>query len=275
MQLIDGKALARQIRDELASRVKMLPDQPRLQVMLVGHDPASEIYVALKEKAALEAGIAIEVARLAADTPDEQLIEQLKRWNQDKSVHAILVQLPLPAGHDEDRVIQAIDPRKDVDGFHPEHLEAMREGSISIIPPVVEGCLRLLNQADLTVNGSRVVVIANSSIFALPFERLLKVAGAFVTVMQPDELNRQVLATADAVVIAIGRPEFLNRSMTKRDAVIIDVGTNRLDDGRVVGDVDLKSYEETEAKITPVPGGVGPMTIAMLLKNVIDLASRA
>lgn len=275
MQLIDGKALARQIRDELASRVKTLPDQPRLQVMLVGHDPASEIYVALKEKAALEAGIAIEVARLAADTPDEQLIEQLKRWNQDESVHAILVQLPLPAGHDEDRVIQAIDPRKDVDGFHPEHLEAMREGSISIIPPVVEGCLRLLNQANLTVNGSRVVVIANSSIFALPFERLLKVAGAFVTVMQPDELNRQVLATADAVVIAIGRPEFLHRSMTKRDAVIIDVGTNRLDDGRVVGDVDLKSYKETEAKITPVPGGVGPMTIAMLLKNVIDLASRA
>ncbi len=275
MHLLNGTALAASLRDTLLRELQTLPTTPTLGVLLVGEDPASVLYVALKERAAADVGIRTHVLRLPAETPDEILVQHIQRWNDDPSVHAILVQLPLPEGHDEDRVIRAIDPRKDVDGFHPTNREALLRGDAAIIPPVHEGILRLIAEAPIRLNGARVTVLANSTIFADPLAHLLKKAGATVRVMPPDAIERPWLATSDIVITALGRLAFLNPSMTKRDAVIIDVGTNKTADGKVRGDVDLDSYGDRPVWVTPVPGGVGPMTVAMLLKNVVMLARQA
>lgn len=273
MHLLDGKTLARRIRDEVASDVRQLKREPTLAVLLVGNDPASQLYVTLKEQAAAEAGIRLDTRRLPAETTDEELIRLIEAWNVDPDVDAVLIQLPLPPGHDESRVIAALDPQKDVDGFHPRTVETLLAGNPTIVPPVHEGILRLISVSPVLINGASVVIIGNSHIFAAPLERLLTTAGASVDVMSPDELNKPLLAQADVVVIAIGRADFLHASMTKDDVVIIDVGTNRLPNGKITGDADQASYAKKEdVWLSPVPGGVGPMTIALLLKNVVRLA---
>ncbi len=271
MHVIDGKSLAEKMRADLKREIVRNRLTPRLAILLVGDDPASRLYVDLKKKAADDVGIRVDVHHLPSQTPDEELVDLIETWNADPSIHGILVQIPLPPGHDEQRVINTIDPKKDADGFHPQNVQALLDGRATVIPPVHEGILRLINEAPLKLQGASAVIIANSDVFATPLKKLLSTAGLFVHVMSPDDLDVDLLSRADVVVIAIGRLAFLHPSMTKPDAVIIDVGTNKAGE-KTRGDADLEAYEKTDAWITPVPGGVGPMTIVQLLKNVTRLA---
>lgn len=272
MHLIDGKALASKIQMELKGEIEAKHLSPHLAILLVGDDPASHLYVSLKQQRAMEIGIQTTLTHLPATTPDHELTAWMEKWNQDPHIHGILVQIPLPPGHDENAVIGALDPKKDADGFHSANIQQLLTGSPTIIPPVHEGILRLINETPLKLSGSSVTIIVNSEIFSTPLKRLLETAGMFVTIMNPDALDKTKLLMADLVIIAVGRAHFLHASMTKPDAVIIDVGTNKTAEGKTIGDVDLASYQNTDAWITPVPGGVGPMTIAQLLKNVVQLS---
>jgi methylenetetrahydrofolate dehydrogenase (NADP+)/methenyltetrahydrofolate cyclohydrolase len=272
MQLIDGRKLALRIREELKKDVAALPRPPKLGVILVGDDAASHTYVNLKKKAAHEAGILTDIRHLEIHTPESEILRIIEEWNQDTTLDGILVQLPLPEGYDTDTIIAAIDPKKDADGFHPMNVEQLLAGQGTIIPPVHEGILRLIAETPLIVNNARAVVIGNSEIFTAPLVHLLKTAGCIVTHFHPDELDRETLAKAHIIISAVGRPGLIRRGMVSADTCIIDVGTTRLEDGRIVGDVDAESLAPVEGWLSPVPGGVGPMTIAMLLKNVVMLA---
>ncbi|MCK9360925.1 bifunctional 5,10-methylenetetrahydrofolate dehydrogenase/5,10-methenyltetrahydrofolate cyclohydrolase [Patescibacteria group bacterium] len=272
MYLIDGKTLAATIREEVKQEVAGLGLKPRLNVMIVGGDPASHLYVSLKKRAGEEAGINVDVHGFEATASQEQLLETIEAWNNDPEVDAILVQIPLPYGFDQDAVTSKITPHKDVDGFHPDNVAALLKGEPSIVSPVHEGILRLIAQTDLKISGSLAVILANSKTFAEPLARLLSTAGASVDILDPDNLDRTLLAAADIVVTAIGRAGFVHPSLTKDGTVIIDVGTNKTDAGHVRGDADFDAYKNTDCWVTPVPGGVGPMTIALLLRNVVTLA---
>ena len=272
MQTIDGRALAASIRKQTASDIAAGQLHPKLAVLLVGDDPASQTYVNLKEKAAQEVGIATDIRRLPADTTIVEIRNIVEQWNADETVDGILIQFPLPNGLDEDAAISAVDPKKDADGFHPSNVEALVSGRGKIIPPLHEGILRLISATDVAPNGATATVIANSSIFSKPLAYLLEKAGSLVAVVSPDELDREALAMSQIVVIAIGRAGFLKRGMVSAGACIIDVGTNRTDEGKLVGDVAAESLKDIDGWLSPVPGGVGPMTIAMLLKNVVHLA---
>ncbi|HVM90454.1 MAG TPA: bifunctional 5,10-methylenetetrahydrofolate dehydrogenase/5,10-methenyltetrahydrofolate cyclohydrolase [Verrucomicrobiae bacterium] len=263
MEIIDGKAPAAAIRDEIKTEVGRLSRAPHLNVMIVGGDPASHLYVSLKKKAGEEIGVRVDIHGFEATTPQTTLEETVKQWNADADVDGILIQLPLPTGYDADALIATLDPAKDVDGFHPK---------THMISPVHEGVLRLIAQTDIKLAGSQVVILANSRTFAEPLVRLLKTAGAIVRVMDPDALDRHLLKQADVVVSAIGRLAFVHPSMTKDGAVIIDVGTNKTDEGKIRGDADFEAFKDTRCWVTPVPGGVGPMTIALMLRNVARLA---
>ena len=272
MQRIDGKALAAAIRNQLKSDIAASGITPRLAVLLVGDDPASHLYVRLKEKAAEEVGIATDIRRVPASTPDVELVETISAWNAGASVNAILVQLPLPSGHDTDAIIAAIDPAKDADGFHPKNIERLLAGEGAIIPPVHEGILRLIGATDVAPNRTPTVIIANSDVFSVPLVYLLKTAGAFVRVFTPETLDADAVREAKIIIIAVGRERFLTRDLISSGTCIIDVGTNKNADGKVVGDVDAEHVMDIPGWLTPVPGGVGPMTIVMLLKNVAGLA---
>lgn len=274
MNLIDGKGLAAAIREKVKQEITETGLRPKLAVLLVGDDPASRIYVDLKEKACASLGIATDVRRLAAATPDKMLKDTIEEWNADETVDAILIQIPLPPGHDTDAIIATMDPRKDVDGFHPQNAEAILQGTGTLFPPVHESILRLIGATDAVPKHSRAVIIANSDVFADPLEQLLTTAGCIVEKLRPEEIDADVVQEADIVVVAVGRQNFLKRDMIKSGACVIDVGTNRLPDGRVVGDVDAEHVKDISGWLSPVPGGVGPMTIAVLLKHTLDLTKR-
>lgn len=274
MQFIDGKALAASICEEVADDIKASGLSPRLNVMLVGGDPASHLYVSLKKKAGEDASIRVDVHGFDMDTDESTLLSTIENWNADSDVDAILVQLPLPRGFDESKIVSRMDPAKDADGFHPKTIESLMRGEPTIISPVHEGVLRLIAQTDIKITGAQTAILANSNIFADPLARLLSTAGASVEVLRPDDLDRELLHEADIIVTAIGRAGFIHASMIKDDAIMIDVGTNKNDDGKTVGDIDMHSFQNTNVWMTPVPGGVGPMTIALLLRNVFTLAKR-
>ncbi len=274
MKIIDGKAYAEAIKKDVAERVSQLEVQPKLAVLLLGDDPASHLYVSMKEKAAAELGILTEIRRAPSATPDDMLIGLIKTWNEDPSIHGILIQLPLPEGHDTDKLISTISTDKDVDGFHPDSVGRLLNNEAQIISPVHEGILRLIAKTGITINRAKVALIANSDIFSEPLEFILRKAGAIVTRMSADHLDKEACREADVIVIAVGRPHFLTRDLIKNSVVIIDVGTNREADGKLVGDVDTQHIQDLEGWLSPVPGGVGPMTIALLLKNVAELASQ-
>lgn len=273
MQLIDGRALAARIREQLKTDLAVSGLRPKLAVLLVGDDAPSHLYVNLKEKAAREVGIETDIRRLPADATVGTIGVILDEWNRDETVDAILVQLPLPSHLDENAVVGMIDPRKDADGFHPKNVEALLVGTGTIIPPLHEGILRLIGATDAAPNGARAAIVANSDVFSKPLAYLLSRAGASVTVTKPDTPDIDAIKGADIVVIAVGRAGFLTVGMIKPGACIIDVGTNRVADGKVVGDVDANGLSDVPGWLSPVPGGVGPMTIAMLLKNVAHLAT--
>ena len=286
-KIIDGKALALNLRAEIASGVAALKAEkgivPGLAVILVGENPASVSYVTAKEKACAEAGMLSREIRMAADIEERELLEKIAELNADPAIHGILVQLPLPKGFDEKKVIDAIAPGKDVDGFTPVNVGKMLIGETCFLPCTPHGIIKLIEFSGMDIAGKHAVVIGRSNIVGKPVAVLLsrKETNATVTLCHtgtPDiaAFTRQ----ADVVVVAAGRPGTLTGDMLKPGAVVIDVGVNRIPDEtkpkgfRLVGDADFESCAATAGAITPVPGGVGPMTITMLLWNTLESARR-
>jgi methylenetetrahydrofolate dehydrogenase (NADP+)/methenyltetrahydrofolate cyclohydrolase len=271
-QIIDGKKIAGQIRDEIKKEIADLKITPGLAAILVGADPASHLYVNLKERACAEVGIHFEKYLFFATEPEEKIIKKIQELNHNPDIHGILVQIPLPSHFDENKIIATIDPQKDADGFHPENIKKLLAGKPAIVPPVIAGILKLIESTGIEMQNKKITILTNSEIFAKPLEKILKnnQITAAITPADPAPFTRD----ADIVITALGRPKFLTGEMIKDGAVLIDVGTTRLEDGTTVGDVDFESVKEKASWLTPVPGGVGPMTVAMLLKNVLELAKR-
>jgi methylenetetrahydrofolate dehydrogenase (NADP+)/methenyltetrahydrofolate cyclohydrolase len=277
-QLIDGRALAARVRAELAEAARELAGrgvQPGLAVVLVGDDPASHTYVRGKTRASAEVGFRTFDHHLPATVTEVELLALVERLNADPEVDGILVQLPLPPTIDARRVLLAVDPEKDVDGFHPDNLGRLLTGQPRYVACTPLGIMRLLEEARTPLAGADAVVIGRSTIVGKPVAALLVAADATVTVChsRTNDLAGRVRA-ADVVVAAVGRPRLVRGDWIKPGAVVIDVGTNRLPDGKLVGDVDTAAAAERARAITPVPGGVGPMTIAMLLSNTLASAMR-
>ena len=278
-KLIDGKAVSAKVLAEVAADVALLAAegiQPALAVVLVGDDPASHVYVRNKVLRAGEVGIRSLEHRLPADASAEQVLALIAELNADAEVHGILVQLPLPAHIGETRVLQAIDPAKDVDGFHSENVGGLSQGRQVLTPCTPAGCMRLLHDTLGDLRGKHAVVIGRSNIVGKPMAALLLQADCTVSVLHSRSRDPQSLCRqADIVVAAVGRPRMIDASWLKPGAVVIDVGINRIEeDGRtrLVGDVDYASALPVASAITPVPGGVGPMTIAMLMQNTLTAA---
>lgn len=286
MQIIDGKIVASKVLAECQQRIAELKQEgvtPGLAVVLVGEDPASKVYVGSKARKCEELGIYSRKIELPADSTQEQVMQVVEELNNDPAVHGILVQSPPPAHIDEEAIVRAIDPAKDVDGFHPENVaKLVLEDPTGYVPCTPAGCMRLLKEAGIETSGAEVVVIGRSMIVGKPMALLLmgKAGNATVTVAHSRTKDlAEVCRRADIIIAAIGKPEFVTADMVKDGATIIDVGINRVDDAskkrgyRLVGDV---AYDEVAPKckaITPVPGGVGPMTIAMLIQNTIQAAA--
>ena len=278
MKILDGKAVSLKVKESVkvrADELKKFGVEPTLAVVLVGEDKASQTYVRAKEKACNEYGIKSVAHRLSENTTQNELLALINVLNLDDSIHGILVQLPLPKHIDTNVVLAAIDPRKDVDGFHAVNVGKLVSGLDGFVPCTPLGVMEILKEYGLDVAGLNAVVIGRSNIVGKPMANLLLNASATVTVTHSKTKNlKEICKNADLIVAAIGRPFFLKADMVKDGAVVVDVGINRLDDGRLVGDVDFENVAPKCSYITPVPGGVGPMTIAMLLNNTI-LAAQA
>ena len=278
LKLIDGKQLAQKRREEIKQAVEELKTQgipPGLAVILVGEDPASQVYVRNKEKACHEVGFYSEVYRLPEDTSQEDLLNLIERLNNDEKIHGLLVQLPVPKHIDEKAVIHAISPKKDVDGFLPENLGSLLIGEPAFEPCTPKGCIDLIKESGIDITGKKAVVVGRSNIVGKPVAMMLLRENATVTICHSKTRNlKEELLAADIVVAAIGRANFITGDMIKDGAVVIDVGINRLPDGKMAGDVDRASLEGRDCWLTPVPGGVGPMTITMLMKNTLESATR-
>ena len=278
LKLIDGKQLAQKRREEIKRTVEQLKAKgivPGLAVVLVGEDAASQIYVRNKEKACEEVGFYSEVYRLPESTSQEELLQLIKRLNHDEKIHGLLVQLPVPAHIDEKAVIHAMDARKDVDVFLPENLGSLLIGEPAFEPCTPKGCIDLIKQTGIEITGKKAVVVGRSNIVGKPVAMMLLRENATVTICHSKTKNlKEELLTADIVVAAVGKSNFITGDMIKDGAVVIDVGMNRLENGKLTGDVDQASLEGRDCWLTPVPGGVGPMTITMLMQNTLESATR-
>ena len=278
MERIDAKALAAKIKADAARQAEELRRQgivPKLSVILVGEDPASEVYVRGKQRDCAECGIESELLRLPADTSEAALLAEIARRNADSGVHGILVQLPLPPQIDEQRVIEAISPEKDVDGFTPINVGRMLIGEDCFLPCTPAGCIELLRASGTPIAGKRAVVLGRSNIVGKPMALLLLRENATVTVCHSKTENlARIASEADILVAAIGRDRFVGAGMVKDGATVIDVGINRGPDGKLHGDVDEAALATKAGWITPVPGGVGLMTRAMLMVNTIKAAQK-
>jgi methylenetetrahydrofolate dehydrogenase (NADP+)/methenyltetrahydrofolate cyclohydrolase len=277
-RLIDGKATALAVREDVAKRVVLLKEKgihPGLTVVLVGEDPASEVYVRNKDRAANKAGFKVETKKLPATTPQSELLEVVEALNQDDSVHGILVQLPLPKGLNEAEVVRAISPAKDVDGLHPDNVAALVMGERGLVPCTPAGCIELCDRYGIDLKGKRAVVVGRSMLVGKPIAQLLLARHATVTIAHSRTVDlKSVCLEADVIVAAVGVAKLVKGDWVKPGAVVLDVGINRDENGKLVGDVDFEAASENAAHITPVPGGVGPMTIAMLLGNTATAAAR-
>jgi methylenetetrahydrofolate dehydrogenase (NADP+)/methenyltetrahydrofolate cyclohydrolase len=268
---LKGKELAASLRQELADKVKELNFTPKLGVILVGSDPASQLYVDLKEKAAAEVGIKVDKKLFPKNIDEASVINQITEFNNRKDINAILIQLPLPPQLNEQTIIETMDFKKDADGFHPQNLQAFLENKKSITPGVSQGIIKLVELAQQNLAGKKAVLLVNSQEFAAPLIKLLNQLKMEVEVIT--QLEPTVLLGADVIVVAIGRPHTIKSEHIKNGAIVIDVGTTKLGN-RIVGDVDTSGLDVKNIFITPVPGGVGPMTVAMLLWNVYYLATQ-
>jgi methylenetetrahydrofolate dehydrogenase (NADP+)/methenyltetrahydrofolate cyclohydrolase len=278
-QLIDGKSMAQDVKRELASRIKRLESEagvrPGLAVILVGDDPASEVYVRGKIRDCRDVGIRSEWIRLPDSNPEEDLLRQIDRLNEDPRFHGILVQLPLPRHISAERVIHRIRPEKDVDGFHPINVGKMVIGQEAFLPCTPYGIMEMLRRSGISVAGKHAVVVGRSNIVGKPVSILLQQADATVTLCHSK--TRDLAAhtrRADILVVAVGKARVIGPEHVKPGAVVIDVGINRTEEGRLTGDVDFEAVRSIASHITPVPGGVGPMTRAMLLVNTVRAAER-
>lgn len=275
--IIDGKRISAEIKDELKQEVAELNSQGKritLAVIQVGADPASCVYVGNKKKACAYIGIDSEAYELPEETTQDELLSLIAKLNQDKRINGILVQLPLPEHIDEDTVIRAIDPAKDVDGFHPQSVGALSIGQPGFVSCTPAGIIELLKRSDIEISGRECVVIGRSNIVGKPMAMLLLRENGTVTVCHSKTRDlREVTKRADILVVAIGKPKMIDASYVKEGAVVIDVGIHRNENNKLCGDVDFDSVEPIAGAITPVPGGVGPMTIAMLMKNCVNALS--
>jgi methylenetetrahydrofolate dehydrogenase (NADP+)/methenyltetrahydrofolate cyclohydrolase len=288
-QIIDGKQVAADMRAELQEKVARLKDKgivPGLAVVLVGEDPASRSYVTAKEKACGDIGIYSEDIRIPAETSQAELMTLIDRLNKDDKINGILVQLPLPKHLDENKVLLAIDPAKDVDGFHPVNVGKMMLGQKAFLPCTPHGVIQLLLKSNVKIEGAEVVIVGRSNIVGKPLANMLiqknATGNATVTVCHTRTKNlADHTLKADILIAAAGAPNMITADMVKAGAVVIDVGVNRVDDAtkkrgyRLTGDVDFEAVKEKASLITPVPGGVGPMTITMLLYNTVESAEKA
>jgi len=276
--IIDGNALAQELRQSFKARVEALADRgqrPGLAVVLVGEDAASQVYVRNKVNACQAIGIHSEKITYAAAVDPAEVLKKIAQLNADPAIHGILVQLPLPKHFDETAVLEAIAPAKDVDGFRAENVGALAQGNPRFIPCTPYGVMKMFEKGGVDLPGKEAVVIGRSNIVGKPMALLLINAGATVTVCNSKTKDLKFhTARADIVVAAVGKPRFVTADMVKPGAVVIDVGINRLPDGKLCGDVDFAGCLEVAGQITPVPGGVGPMTITMLLANTIEAAER-
>lgn len=278
-QLIDGNALSRQLRTEVAARTAALKDRgitPGLAVVLVGDNPASQVYVRNKVKACEDVGFHSVLEKYDASMTEEQLLARVQALNNDPSIHGILVQLPLPNHIDDHKVIEAISPLKDVDGFHVASAGALMVGEVGFKACTPYGCMKMLESIGMKdLRGKHAVVIGRSNIVGKPMAMMLLAANATVTVCHSGTADLAAMTRqADVVVAAVGKRNVLTADMVKPGAVVIDVGMNRNDEGKLCGDVDFEGVKQVAGYITPVPGGVGPMTITMLLVNTLEAAER-
>jgi len=274
MELIDGRSLARQRRRELKQAINQLGQTPGLAVLLIGNDPASHLYVSLKEKAAADAGIHFEKRLFFAGTDEATVLEVIDELNKRPDIHGIVVQLPVPAPLSEDRLVAAIDPAKDVDGYHPENIKRMLAGESVPTPSLIAAILALITATKTNVAGGSLAIVAKSPVFTKPLQHILEQQQASVAVYRSTDEAAGKLSTADVIVTALGRPHWLTGDMVKAGAVLIDVGITELPDGQIVGDIDAASVNDKAGWLTPVPGGVGPMTVAMLLANTTEACQR-
>ncbi|MFH2136803.1 MAG: tetrahydrofolate dehydrogenase/cyclohydrolase catalytic domain-containing protein [Patescibacteria group bacterium] len=272
MNIIDGKKIAAEIRSEIKKEIAKLGIVPGLAVILVGADPASHLYVGLKEKAAAEAGIHFEKYLFFATEPEEKIVTKIQELNARPDINGIIVQLPLPQNYNENKIIAAIDPQKDADGFHPQNIAKLLAGEPKIIPPVISGILKLIESTNVELTNKKITILANSEILAKPLAKILE-KNEVKTIIAPETLTTEI-SDADIVITALGRPKFITADAIKPGAILIDIGTTRLEDGTTVGDLDFDSASEKAGWITPVPGGAGPMTVAELLQNVLNLAKK-
>ncbi|NQR00755.1 bifunctional methylenetetrahydrofolate dehydrogenase/methenyltetrahydrofolate cyclohydrolase [Streptococcus suis] len=280
MTVIDGKALAAKMQAALAEKTAQLKAEkgliPGLVVILVGENPASQVYVRNKERSALAAGFKSEVVRVPDTISEKELLALIERYNQDSEWHGILVQLPLPAHISEEKVLLAIDPDKDVDGFHPTNMGKFWSGHPVMIPSTPAGIMEMFKEYQIELEGKTAVVIGRSNIVGKPMAQLLLDANATVTIAHSRTKNLPELARqADILVVAIGRGHFVTKEFVKPGAVVIDVGMNRDANGKLIGDVKYDEVAEVASYITPVPGGVGPMTITMLMEQTYDACVRS
>lgn len=277
-RIIDGKQISKEIRADIAVECAALRAKgiiPGLAVIIVGNDPASQVYVRNKKKACEEVGFNSEVYELPESTTEAELLSLVERLNSDSSIHGILVQLPLPKQLDDKLIIDHIDPSKDVDAFHPVNVGRIMIGDYDFLPCTPAGVMALLEKSNIEVGGKECVVLGRSNIVGKPQAMLLLHANGTVTVCHSKTKNlADITRRADILVAAIGKADFITGDMIKDGAVVIDVGMNRKADGKLTGDVDFASVEPKASYITPVPGGVGPMTITMLLKNTLTSAKR-
>jgi methylenetetrahydrofolate dehydrogenase (NADP+) / methenyltetrahydrofolate cyclohydrolase len=278
-ELISGKEIAAETRRELKEKAERLGEEgtiPGLAVILVGDDPASASYVRGKEKACREAGIYSEVDRTEDTISEKELLQKIDKLNNKDNIHGILVQLPLPDHISEEKIIEAISPEKDVDGFHPVNIGRMMIGKDSFLPCTPFGIIHMLKMKNIPIEGRHAVVVGRSNIVGKPVGQLLLNENATVTYCHSRTKDiREMTKQADIIVVAIGRAGFLDESYIKDGAVIIDVGINRTEEGKLTGDVDFESVKDKASYVTPVPGGVGPMTITMLMYNTLKAAERA
>jgi methylenetetrahydrofolate dehydrogenase (NADP+) / methenyltetrahydrofolate cyclohydrolase len=275
-KIIDGKAIAQEVRAEWKVRADALKTRgitPGLAVIIVGEDPASKVYVANKVKACAELGLHSEHIVLSADTPEATLLARIDALNADPKIHGILVQLPVPKHIDSSKVLNAISPEKDVDGFHPQNVGALVTGNMRFAPCTPYGCLKLLEKSGVSIEGKHAVVVGRSNIVGKPMALLLLQANATVTICTSKTRDlAKFTRDADILVVATGKAKMITGDMIKPGAAVIDVGINRMDNGKLCGDVDFDSAKEVAGWITPVPGGVGPMTITMLVANTVQAA---
>ena len=275
-RLIDGKKISQQIKDELKEKVAAMKSEGKeigMAVIQVGNDPASSVYVGNKKKACEYIGIHSESYELPEETTQEELITLIGKLNDDDRIHGILIQLPVPKHIDEDTVIKAISPRKDVDGFHPQSVGALSIGQKGFVSCTPAGIIQLLKRINVDIEGKECVVIGRSNIVGKPMALLLLRENGTVTVTHSKTRDlKEVCRRADILVVAVGRPKMIDASYVKEGAVVIDVGIHRDENNRLCGDVDFESVEQVASAITPVPGGVGPMTIAMLMNNCVEAA---